>query len=181
MCRKKEAEFVLRYVDIDEAIRVNSEYKSDDFFDEITKVFAITREEWLALKQYGPMFENVDCIQMYVDDLDKGLAFYRDALGLKLLWRTDKSCGLGMERGIAEVVLTLEHNDMVDLKVHDVESELPRFLDAGGKIIYGPFDIDIGKCAVVPDPWDNQYCILDMTKGTYDTDCNSTVNGVSKK
>ena len=35
MCRKKEAEFVLRYVDIDEAIRVNSEYKSDDFFDEI--------------------------------------------------------------------------------------------------------------------------------------------------
>lgn len=52
MCRKKEAEFVLRYVDIDEAIRVNSEYKSDDFFDEITKVFAITREEWLALKQH---------------------------------------------------------------------------------------------------------------------------------
>ena len=35
MCRKKEAEFVLRYVDIDEAIKVNSEYKSDDFFDEI--------------------------------------------------------------------------------------------------------------------------------------------------
>ena len=35
MCRKKEAEFVLRYVDIDEAIRDNSEYKSDDFVDEI--------------------------------------------------------------------------------------------------------------------------------------------------
>ena len=32
---EKEAEFVLRYVDIDEAIKVNSEYKSDDFFDEI--------------------------------------------------------------------------------------------------------------------------------------------------
>ena len=156
----------------------------DEFEDEeneITKVFAITRQEWLALKQYGPMFENVDCIQMYVDDLDKGLAFYRDALGLKLLWRTDKSCGLGMEKGIAELVLTLERNDMIDLKVHDVESELPGFVGAGGKIICGPFDIAIGKCAVVADPWGNQYCILDTTKGTYDTDSNGAVNGVSKK
>ena len=78
--------------------------KVDEFKDDengITIVFAITREEWLKLKQYGPMFENVDCIQMYVDDLDKGLSFYRDALGLKLLWRTDKSCGLGMEKGLA--------------------------------------------------------------------------------
>jgi len=32
---EKEAEFTLRYVDIDEAIKVNSEYKSDDFFNEI--------------------------------------------------------------------------------------------------------------------------------------------------
>lgn len=144
-----------------------------------TIVFAMTREEWMALKKSGPMFENVDCIQMYVDDLEKGLAFYRDALGLKLLWRTDKSCGLGMEKGIAEIVLTLEHNDMVDLKVYDVESQLHRFIDAGGKIVHGPFDIDIGKCAVVADPWENQYCILDMTKGTYDTDRNKTVSGVS--
>ena len=40
------------------------------------KVFVITREEWLALKQNEPMFENVDCIQMYVDDLDKGYLRY---------------------------------------------------------------------------------------------------------
>ena len=32
---EKEAEFALRYVDIDEAIKVNSEYRSDDFFNEI--------------------------------------------------------------------------------------------------------------------------------------------------
>lgn len=32
---EKEAEFVLRYIDIDEAIRANSEYKSDDFFNQI--------------------------------------------------------------------------------------------------------------------------------------------------
>ena len=32
---EKEAEFTLKYVDIDEAIKVNSEYKSKDFFNEI--------------------------------------------------------------------------------------------------------------------------------------------------
>ena len=32
---EKKAEFTLKYVDIDEAIKVNSEYKSDDLFDEI--------------------------------------------------------------------------------------------------------------------------------------------------
>ena len=32
---EKDAEFALRYVDIDEAIKVNSEYRSDDFFNEI--------------------------------------------------------------------------------------------------------------------------------------------------
>ena len=70
---------------------------------------------------------------------------------------------------------------MIDLKVHDVESELPGFVAAGGKIICGPFDIAIGKCAVVADPWGNQYCILDTTKGIYDIDSNGAVNGVSKK
>ncbi len=32
---EEEAGFILRFVDIDEAIRVNEEYKSDDFFNEI--------------------------------------------------------------------------------------------------------------------------------------------------
>ena len=32
---EKEAEFTLKYVDIDEAVKVNSEYRSDDFFKEI--------------------------------------------------------------------------------------------------------------------------------------------------
>lgn len=127
------------------------------------------------------MFENVDCISMYVDDIDEGLKFYRDSLGLRLLWRTDDSCGLGMRKGIAEIVLTTRHNDMVDLKVPDVEAFLPQFTKAGGCIVYGPFDLDIGKCAVVTDPWGNRYCVLDMTKGTYDTDDTGYVTGVTAK
>ena len=44
------------------------------------------------------LFNNVDCVSMYVDDLDKGIEFYSGQLGLKLLWRVNDSCGLGHER-----------------------------------------------------------------------------------
>lgn len=128
-----------------------------------------------------PLFENVDCVSMRVPSIEEGLAFYRDKLGLKLFWRTEKSCGLGMENGVVEFVLTTEDNLMVDLKVDDVEQALQVFVEAGGKVEVEPFDIDIGKCAVVADPWGNEYCILDMSKGAYDTNSDGTVSGVSKK
>lgn len=70
---------------------------------------------------------------------------------------------------------------MVDIKVENVEKALAVFVKAGGKVEDGPFDIDIGKCAVVADPWGNRYCLLDMTKGTYDTTSEGVVSGVSKK
>ncbi len=128
-----------------------------------------------------PLFENIDCIHLRVPSLQASLDFYRDALGLKLLWQTATACGLGMKADITEIVLSTEDNLMVDIRVDDVEKALPTFLEAGGKLEDGPFDIDIGKCAVVTDPWGNQYCLLDTTKGTYDTNLDGTVSGVSQK
>ena len=126
-----------------------------------------------------PLFEGVDCIHLRVPDLDAGLAFYRDALGLKLLWRTTSACGLGFKTGITELVLSAEDLLMVDLKVDDVQTATELFVQAGGRLEDGPFEIDIGKCAVVSDPWGNRYCILDTSKGTYDTEANGMVSGVS--
>lgn len=125
-----------------------------------------------------PLFCNVDCVSFYVDSLDEGIAFYVRSLGLRLLWRADSSCGLGMREGITEVVLVNQHNPMVDFKVESVENALPRFISAGGVLEYGPFDIDIGKCAVVADKWGNRYCLLDMTKGMYTVDDSGNVTGV---
>lgn len=137
--------------------------------------------EKLDQKSQEPLFEGVDCVSMTVSSLDAGLAFYRDKMGLKLLWRTDKACGLGMRDGQTEFVLTTKDNLMVDMKVADVEEAVKRFAEAGGAVKEAPFDIDIGKCAVVIDPWGNEYCILDTTKGTYDTAADGTVSGVSLK
>jgi hypothetical protein len=43
----------------------------------------------------------------------------------------------------------------------------------------GPFDIEIGKAVVVRDPWGNEYTLLDLSKGTFDTDAEGRVTGVS--
>lgn len=124
------------------------------------------------------LFECVDCVSLYVDDIDAGIRFYGDGLGLKLLWRADHSCGLGLSNDITEVVLVNEHNPTANFKVDSVERALPDFIRAGGRVVYGPFDIDIGKCAVVEDRWENKYCLLDMTKGAYITDASGNVTGV---
>ncbi|MEA2066579.1 MAG: hypothetical protein U9O65_05730 [Thermotogota bacterium] len=44
-------------------------------------------------------------------------------------------------------------------------------------MIIGPFDIDIDKCAVVKDFWNNEYVMLDSTKGTYITDDEDNIIG----
>lgn len=124
------------------------------------------------------LFQNVDCVSFYVDDIDEGIAFY-SALGLKLLWRAADSCGLGMSNDITEVVLVTERNPVAQFKVESVEQALPVFEQAGGRVELAAFDIDIGKCAVVSDRWGNRYCLLDMTKGTYTTDAQGNVIGVA--
>lgn len=127
----------------------------------------------------GALFQNVDCVSFYVDNLEEGIKFYSTSLGLKLLWRAKSSCGLGMEEGITEVVLVNEHNPMVDFKVECVQKAIETFVNAGGTLICGPFDIDIGKCAVVEDQWQNRFCILDMSKGIYQVDEDANVIGVN--
>ena len=127
------------------------------------------------------LFKQVDCIEFYVSDLDEGIEYYCSSLGLKLLWRAETTVGLGMENGTTEVVLQTDRKKMnVDFKVESVINSIDRIVNAGGKVIDGPFDIPIGKCAVIQDKWENQYVILDMTKGKYTTDENGNVTGVSK-
>ena len=128
------------------------------------------------------LFTHVDCIELYVSDLDDGIKYYCGSLGFELLWRTETSVGLGMENGATEVVLQTDRKWMnVDFKVDSVVDSIDRIIEAGGKIVDGPFDIPIGKCAVIQDKWENQYVILDMTKGKFITDESGNVVGVSKE
>ena len=128
------------------------------------------------LKQ--PLFKYVDCIQFYTPDLQEGMQFYCNGLGMKVIWKTDTSIGLGMQDGITEIVIQNERNfQEIDIKVESVIDAINDIERAGGEILCGPFDIKIGKCAVVKDPWNNQYVILDSTKGTFITDDEGNIIG----
>jgi lactoylglutathione lyase len=125
-----------------------------------------------------PLVRRIDCVRLYVPDLDSGLAFYRDQLGHELIWRTEHSAGLRMPETDAEIVLQTE--DMVqeiDLKVESAEAAAVRFEKAGGKIVAPPFDIQIGQAVVVKDPWGNPFVLLDASKGLLVTDADGNVVG----
>lgn len=125
-----------------------------------------------------PMMRKVDCVQFYVPDLDAGIAFYCNQLGHELSWRSEKSAGLRLPETDAEIVLQTERQGLeVDMLVESADEAVSRFERSGGKIVVPPFDIQIGRCAVVQDPWGNQFVLLDMTKGPLKTDDQKNVIG----
>lgn len=129
-----------------------------------------------TLKQ--PLFKNIDCIQLYVPNIQQGIEYYCNNLGLIVIWKTDSAVGLGMSEGVTEIVIQNERNTKeIDIKVDSVADAIIEIKRAGGQIVCGPFDIKIGKCAVVKDPWNNQYVILDSTKGTFITDNEGNIIG----
>ena len=65
----------------------------------------------------------------------------------------------------------------IDFSVDATDEAVVRFEKAGGTIIVPPFDIQIGRCAVVQDPWGNQFVFLDSSKGMLVTDEEGNVIG----
>lgn len=128
-----------------------------------------------------PLFSHIDCIELYTPDIQQGIEYYCNSLGLKVLWKSASEAGLGMSEGITEIVIQNQRKEQnIDIKVDSVIEAVKEIEKAGGQIIYGPFDIRIGKCAVVKDPWNNRYVILDTTKGTYITDHDGNIIGQNK-
>lgn len=131
-----------------------------------------------------PLFKKVDSIQLYVPDLEAGLSFYRDQLSHPLIWRTEKEAGLRIPQSEAELVLQTERPGMeVDFTVSSADEAAARWTALGGKVIVPPFDIRIGRCVVVEDPWGNgstDHCtlvLLDNSKGHLVTDEQGNVIG----
>ena len=117
------------------------------------------------------LFQKVDCIRLYVPDLEAGLTFYRDQLGHPLIWRTEQAAGLRLPDSEAELVLQTERPGLeVDITVQSADEAAARWAALGGKVIAGPFDIRIGRCVVVQDPWGNPLVLLDTSKGLLITD-----------
>lgn len=142
-----------------------------------TLVYGILESEWRARQaqqgndQPAPLAHKVDCIRVPVPTLAEGLAFYRDKLGHALIWRTETAAGLRLPETDTELVLQTERPGLeVDLLVASADTAAERFVAAGGELMMPVFDIPIGRCAVVRDPWGTVLVLLDMSKGPLVTD-----------
>lgn len=128
-----------------------------------------------------PLFCKIDCVRIPVPNLEAGIDFYSKKLQHKLIWRTETAAGLQMSEDNSEIVLYTGPEGLeIDFQVKNVEEAIREFANAGGKLVKGPFDIPIGKCVVVKDPWDNHYVILDASKGHFKVDEDKQVIGLKK-
>jgi predicted enzyme related to lactoylglutathione lyase len=124
-----------------------------------------------------PLLRQIDCVQIPVPDLDAGLRFYRDGLGLELKWRHATQAGFRL--GDSELVLQTERPGLETNFLVDSAEEAVRRVEAlGGRVLSGPEDIPVGRVAVVSDPFGNPLVLLDLPKGTFRTDHDGNVTGV---
>ncbi len=128
-----------------------------------------------------PLFQKVDAVTIPVPDLDAGLRFYCDALGHELRWRNNATgqAGLGLPGSDTEIVLSTRERYEPDWLVASADEAAAVVTAAGGRVVTEPFDIPVGRVAVVADPFGNPLVLLDLSKGCYVTDATGNVTAVT--
>jgi predicted enzyme related to lactoylglutathione lyase len=128
------------------------------------------------------LLQKVDAVTFNVPNLDVGLAFYVDRLGHTVNWRNDEigQAGLRLPDSDTEIVLTTEHSYEPNWLVESVDHAVHDFVGAGGTVLAEPFDIPVGRVAVVSDPFGNVLVLVDLSAGLYDTDEAGNVTGVTR-
>lgn len=131
------------------------------------------------MEKLEPLFQKLDCLQIPVPSLDEGLELYRGRLGHELVWQSETAAGLRMPGTDAELVLQTERPELeANILVASADAAVRRFTEAGGKVLIPPFDIEIGRCVVVQDPWGNRLVLLDMSRGPLTTEHGVSGQGV---
>jgi lactoylglutathione lyase len=115
------------------------------------------------------MLRKIDCVMIRVADVDLSAAYYAKVFGLRPKWSGEGAVGLVFPETDAEIVLHREAAIPSSVEVHylvdDVVVAVAHYAAEGCEILAAPFDITIGKCAVIRDPFGNRLCVLDTTKG----------------
>ena len=133
----------------------------------------------MADKRNGDgLLRKIDNHLLRVDDLEAAISFYQDRLGHRMLWRDEEAVAFELPETDAELVVHLRLGPETDFLVDDVDAAYQTLLSAGARSIQEPFDIKIGRCACVRDPFGNVLVILDQSKGTLLTDADGRVKGV---
>jgi predicted enzyme related to lactoylglutathione lyase len=126
------------------------------------------------------LLRKVDAVTVRVPELDAGLEFYRDRLGHELVWRNDEigQAGLRLPDSDTEIVLATGLEYAPSWLVNSADEAAVQIVQQGGRLVRAPFDIPVGRCAVVEDPFGNALVLLDLSNGLYVTDDRGSVTGV---
>ncbi|MFL5625412.1 MAG: VOC family protein [Ktedonobacteraceae bacterium] len=115
------------------------------------------------------MLRKIDCVMIRVDDIKAAATYYARVFGLQPQWSADDSIGLVFPESDAEIVLHCNSDIPSSVEVYylvdNVVAAVASYAAQGCRVLVEPFDIAIGKCAVLADPFGTRLCILDMTKG----------------
>lgn len=127
-----------------------------------------------------PLLRKVDAVTFRVPDLDSGISFYVDGLGHALLWRNDDigQAAVSLPESDTEIVLTMQHGYEPNWLVASAHHAAQAMERAGGRVVVPPFDIPVGRAAVMADPFDNVLVLVDLSKGRYSTDEHGVVQAV---
>ena len=107
----------------------------------------------------------IDCVMVPVGDLDEAADFYARVFGLRRLWQDETAVGMGMPETSSEIVLHTMDLLPVYYLVDDVDTAVATCHERGCAVRTPPFDIPVGRCAVLEDPYGNGIGILDLSKG----------------
>lgn len=160
----------------DPNVRNDHEQRADIALRDIKKGEPITVD---ARHDDVPVFKKVDAILVKVPSIQEGLDFYREQLGMQTVWKKEDMAAVRL--GESELVLSTKLDPEVDMLVESVTHAVEVFIKAGGSVVGEPEDIDVGMMAVVQDPFGNQFTLVDLSKGIYQTDETREVVGVSSR
>lgn len=112
----------------------------------------------------------IDCVMVRMDDdLERARDFYIRVFGMRPVWSDQDSIGLRFPDSDTEIVLhrikTIPVRVDVTYLVDNVVEAVALFKSEGCAIAAAPFDVAIGKCAVIADPFGIPMTLIDMTKG----------------
>lgn len=84
-------------------------------------------------------------------------------------WRNDAvgQAGLELPDGDSELVLTTRQSYEPNWLVDSVDDAAGFLAGHGCDLVAAPFDIPVGRAAVVRDPFGNNLVLVDLSKGTY--------------
>lgn len=126
-------------------------------------------------------------VNIDVDDLEKAIAFYENALGLRLgrrlfdgsvaemLGATSTIHLLQKPPGSAAAPNILQQRDYrrhwtpihLDVVVDDIDAAVKRAANAGAKMEPGIQSYDWGTIATLSDPFGHGFCLLQMSASSY--------------